>query len=363
MSQVPTQQVQSIEQRMDQPADEQHASPAQEQAPSATTRQEVHVVAAGPSVITDLGRFRGPSQGLSVNGALDQYAATVANVLVGNPANAPLLEVTAFGVTLSSSAPLLVAVTGAGAEVLIDGAAVAGHTQLLVPAGQALVVRPAKNGLRNYVAVRGAIEAPRLMGSCAPDIMLGFGRTLTTGATVHVHTDAVAHALQQAPWQAVSAPVRLPRRTEAGEVVLQIVEGPDVHEFDGGLSALESGTYKLSPRSNHVGARLAGPVPRRTATGEVLSRGVPIGAVEVPAGDELLVLMRGRGITAGYPVLAVLTGSAQDAAAQIRPGQSVRFERTDVETARAELLQVAADVDALRAQVTRALRHVDAPLT
>jgi allophanate hydrolase subunit 2 len=94
-----------------------------------------------------------------------------------------------------------------------------------------------------------------------------------------------------------------------------------------------------------------GDVPRRVATGEVLSRGVPVGAVEVPAGDELLVLHRGRGVTAGYPVLAVVTSTGLSALGQTRPGQSVRFRRRTVTEAVAAYRSQRADIDALRARV------------
>lgn len=74
-------------------------------------------------------------------------------------------------------------------------------------------------------------------------------------------------------------------------------------------------------------------MPRRVTQGEVLSRGVPIGAVEVPAGDELLVLHRGRGVTAGHPVLAVVTATGLSALGQVRPGQSLTFRHRTVNQA------------------------------
>ena len=87
----------------------------------------------------------------------------------------------------------------------------------------------------------------------------------------------------------------------------------------------------IGDTSNHIGLRLRRHRRRRPAgarTGdEVLSRGVPIGAVEVPAGDELMVLHRGRGVTAGYPVLAVVTATGLSRLGQARPGQSVSFAR------------------------------------
>jgi allophanate hydrolase subunit 2 len=109
-----------------------------------------------------------------------------------------------------------------------------------------------------------------------------------------------------------------------------VTDGPDLAEFGDTADRLFRSEFTVSPQSNHIGLRMAGDVPRRVATGEVLSRGVPVGAVEVPAGDELLVLHRGRGVTAGYPVLAVVTATGLSALGQVGPGQTVRFRRRTV---------------------------------
>ncbi|BAK34999.1 hypothetical protein MLP_19850 [Microlunatus phosphovorus NM-1] len=98
---------------------------------------------------------------------------------------------------------------------------------------------------------------------------------------------------------------------------------------------------RVGPSSNHIGLRLGrtdqGPIPHRQTRTEVLSRGVPIGAVEVPAGDEILILHRGRGVTAGYPVLAVVTTVGLSRLGQARPGDTVRFRPVSTATAIADL--------------------------
>jgi allophanate hydrolase subunit 2 len=132
---------------------------------------------------------------------------------------------------------------------------------------------------------------------------------------------------------------------------IDVTDGPDLAEFGDSADRLFRSEFTVSPRSNHIGLRMHGDVPRRVATGEVLSRGVPVGAVEVPAGDELLVLHRGRGVTAGYPVLAVVTSTGLSALGQTRPGQSVRFRRRTVTEAVAAYRSQRADIDALRARV------------
>jgi allophanate hydrolase subunit 2 len=63
-------------------------------------------------------------------------------------------------------------------------------------------------------------------------------------------------------------------------------------------------------------------------------------------------LHRGRGVTAGYPVLAVVTTTGLDALGQVRPGQVVRFRRRTVAEAVAACRARRGAIDALRVRAT-----------
>jgi biotin-dependent carboxylase-like uncharacterized protein len=289
------------------------------------------ILTAGLTVVTDLGRFQGPPLGFSVNGALDQYSARVANILVGNHDGAPLLEITASRFSFAAENDLLIAVTGSVGTIRIDGYTVADHAPVSVETGQIVTISPGAVGLRSYLAVHGSFTVPMLLGSCAPDSMIGFGLRLEKG-------QRLACNLSQAPLRNPSLDLPLLRLGPIAAPIedephIEVTDGPDIAEFGQTASRLFESPYLVSPRSNHVGLRLAGHLPERVSKGEVLSRGVPVGAVEVPSTQELLVLHRGRGVTAGYPVLAVLTLPALDAMAQARPGQRVRFRPTTLEQA------------------------------
>ena len=99
------------------------------------------VIEAGSSQITDLGRRRGPRFGVPVNGALDQRSARVANILVGNPEIAPLLEITALDVEFVSDIDILVAVTGADGHLTVDGVGRPTNQPVSVRAGEAIALR------------------------------------------------------------------------------------------------------------------------------------------------------------------------------------------------------------------------------
>jgi biotin-dependent carboxylase-like uncharacterized protein len=281
--------------------------------------------------VTDLGRTRGPAVGLPVNGALDQYSARVANIIVANAQDAPLIEITASDLEFTPAADILLAVTGAPMTLSVDGIVQRMWQPVSVQAGQVVTVESMTAGLRTYVAVHGGFDVPMLLGSCCPDPVVEFGTTLRTGDELTLRRSIEPVINPRFDLTLFNLDVLIP--FFGGTVTIDVTDGPDVEQFAGTVDRLFQDPFLATEKSNHIGLRFSGALPERRCSGEVISRGVPVGAVEVPPGDELLVLHRGRGVTAGYPVLAVVTPIALDALAQVRPGQQVRFRHSDVERA------------------------------
>jgi 5-oxoprolinase (ATP-hydrolysing) subunit C len=286
---------------------------------------------AGISTVQDLGRFGRSRQGLPVNGALDQFSARVANVLTGNDERAPLVEITLLDFSCTPSTDVLIAVTGAPAKVTVGGVRRPQWELIAVGPGETVRITGIRLGARVYLALHGSLEAPSLLGSCAPDTILGFGRQLRDDDELAIsgRSPPIDHPALRHPVFRLQAPI--PPFREPWTI--DVTDGPDISEFGASAARLFASEYTVSPQSNHIGLRMRGEVPQRVARGEVLSRGVPVGAVEVPAGEELLVLHRGRGVTAGYPVLAVVTATGLSALGQVRPGQRIRFRKRTVDEA------------------------------
>lgn len=320
---------------------------------------QLTIIEAGSTQVTDLGRVRGPRYGVPVNGALDQRSARVANILVGNREDAGLLEVTALDLEFVTDVDILLAVTGADGHLTIDGVTRPTNQPVSVRAGEVVALRQLQGGLRAYVAVRGSFDVPLLLGSCAPDSVLGFGGRLLAGATIDICRSTPPFINDHFAAELYSLEVP---RISTGFVV-DVIDGPDIDDFAETADRLFAQPYLVTPTSNHIGLRMTGPLPERRSTGEVLSRGVPVGAVEVPPGDELLVLHRGRGVTAGYPVLAVVTAGSLDVLAQVRPGERLRFRRVSAADAAADARAELVELETLRLRVRSVFMALDALAT
>lgn len=319
--------------------------------------ENVTVTRPGISAVTDLGRSAGGAVGQMSGGALDQYSARVANALVASHPRAPLVELVAADFAALTSVNLLVAVTGAPADVSVAGVPMPQWEPFWWPAGTELAVTSLRQGLRVYLAVHGEVQAPLLLGSCAPDSVLGFSGPLRRMDEIGVEPgplrlqDAV---LGSPVVRGAARPMRFAEHWR-----IPVTDGPDRDQFGSSAERLHEGRFVISTTSNHVGLRLRpdafASLPARERTDEVMSRGVPIGAFEVPAGDELLVLHRGRGVTAGYPVLAVVTATGLSRLGQARPGHSVEFVRVTLAEAVAAARAERALIDGVSSRMTRLL--------
>lgn len=294
-----------------------------------------------PGILTtfqDLGRRDAERQGVPSGGAADQHSAAVANTLVGNPRSAACLEMLAGGLAVRAETPLLVAVTGAVATVTVNGSQEQQWEAVHVPAGATLEIGRPSAGMRCYLAINGAINAPRFMGSAAPEARMGFPQKLNAGQRVTVGS---AYRGMDSPFGQPLFRLPVPR-PELDRPVwsVDIVEGPEAHTVQGLRELLAGSVYTVGPNSNHVGLRLAGPVRHPQGLGEIVSHGVPIGAFEIPHGDELIVLGRYRTLTAGYPIVAFAATSDLPILGQAEPGRRLVFRWITLEES----------VDRLRAQ-------------
>lgn len=307
---------------------------------------------AGHAQIQDLGRLGLAGLGIPANGALDQNAARVANILVGNPEDVALIEITGSELVVVAGTDVLIAVTGAADHVLVDGHRMPSWETLWVGRRTRLAVPFPANGFRSYLAVGGGVRSERVLGSVSADALLGVGGLVKAGDRLAIDRGEVT--LPAGEWgtmfrMGASKPVA------RQQVEVRITDGPDLDRIVDGKSVLTH-TFTVRPQSNHIGLRLDAPTIERTSTDEISSRGVPIGAVEVPPTGGIIVLLRGRLVTAGYPVVAVVTTESIDRLGQVRPGDEIRMTFCDSDTARKMLRTQAVERAALAVRVRCAMR-------
>ncbi|MCW2508916.1 MAG: ahs [Modestobacter sp.] len=271
------------------------------------------VLATGPlTTVQDDGRPGQAALGIGRSGACDRASAALANRLVGNPADAAVLEVTFGGLAVRAESDLLVVTTGARCP----GAPHAAPT--LLRRGQELRLGAPAAGLRTYLAVRGGIDVPPVLGSRATDVLAGLGPAVVAVG------DVLPVGEPTAPPPVVDvAPVADP---PDGEVTVAVLPGPRADWFgDAGWAALTGQAWSVTSESNRVGLRLDGDPLDRLREGELPSEGMVRGALQVPPSGTPVLFLADHPVTGGYPVIAYVVDADVDRCAQLRPGQTLRF--------------------------------------
>ncbi|MGW0366897.1 5-oxoprolinase subunit C family protein [Streptomyces sp. NPDC002990] len=279
------------------------------------------VVRAGAlTTVQDLGRPGYAHLGVPRSGALDTAAYALANRLLGNQPGSAALETTLDGVALRALAATTVAVTGAPCAVRVSGRPVAWGAPVRLLAGAELEVSRAESGLRGYVAVRGGLSVPPVLGSRSTDLLSGLGPpVLAEGMELPVGPPGREPSPGADVWRLPGAP---------SELLLPLLPGPRADWFTpDSLAGLWRSVFRVSPRSNRIGLRTEAGTPLvRGRAGELPSEGMVLGAVQVPPDGLPVVFLADHPVTGGYPVVGVVPpGPALDAAAQARPGIPVRF--------------------------------------
>ncbi|WP_024304420.1 biotin-dependent carboxyltransferase family protein [Pseudogulbenkiania sp. MAI-1] len=283
------------------------------------------------TTVQDLGRHGFRHLGIGQSGALDAPALMMANRLVGNPEGAAGLEIVLGPVSLRFSRAGWFALTGADFDATLDGLPVWCGWRQPVRAGQVLQLRGSRHGMRAYLAVDGGIAVAEVLGARATDLGAGFGgfagRALQAGD----------HLPQGEP---VALEGKAGSRPPQWTPELRALPGPEYDEFAAAAQdAFWTRPWAITPQSNRMGYRLAGPALTREASHELLSHGVLPGVVQVPPGGQPIVLLADAQTTGGYPRIATVIEADLWKLAQARPGAELHFIPTTPAEARRALQQ------------------------
>jgi len=294
----------------------------------------VTVLSAGlMTSVQDLGRVGHRVSGVTVGGAADPAAAIAANLLVGNPPDTAVLELTLTGPSLRFPQDTLVALTGGSFSGL------PGWRPVHVPAGTTIDLGHATHGCRGYLAIAGGVAVPLVLGSRSTHLAAGFGglagRPLIAGDDLPIGPPPPPPA----DFRFSLSPALLP--LPATPARLRLIPEPGLAQ-----AAVPWGDpFRVSARSNRMGLRLEGPPVACAGSG--ISAGVVPGTVQVPPDGQPILLGADCQTIGGYPVLGHVISADLRLAAQLRPGEHVCFEPATLAEAHAAWRERAAALETL----------------
>lgn len=287
----------------------------------------------GLATIQDAGRAGWRRFGVPLAGPMDRFAFDAANLLAGNPPGAAVLEVGAGDVTLQARYDCLLAVTGIGFNLSVNTWTFPLWSCCFVRGGWPVHLAKKGFGMWAYVAIAGGFDVPPVLGSRSTYLRGRFGglegRSLQPGDLLRSLPSP--HSWMELAGRTVAPGARPAYRPSP---TVDVVPGPQADRFTAAdLSALTTGTYRLTDSSDRMGYRLDGR-PLGGGSSDLTSEGMAVGSIQVPAGGQPIVMMADCATTGGYPKVGCVTSATLPLLAQCTPGKDeVRFRQTTVEAA------------------------------
>ena len=180
-----------------------------------------------------------------------------------------------------------------------------------------------RSGARAYLAIAGGgVLTPPVLGSRATHLVSRMGgldgRALLAG-------DVLPVAGATPPRMNRARGLTLPT---GGRARLRVLPGSQPTWFgEEAWRALTAVSFRISPRSNRMGYRLEGPPMNRLNQEEPISEPLAMGAIQVPAAGEPILLMADRQTAGGYPKIGYVITADLCLAGQLAPGEFVEFDR------------------------------------
>jgi antagonist of KipI len=321
------------------------------------------------TTVQDLGRRGFQHLGVGTGGAMDEISHRMANLLLGNPARTPTLEITLTGPGLRFERETLIALCGADLSPTIGDRPVPLWRPVQVGAGALLRFGKPVQGVRCYLAVEGGFQVPTVMGSASTHLSAGFGgfqgRALKIGDRLETGSGNLYPALRDRfrrggrPFQATGWFVPWFQDLDyTRPAVLRFIPGPQWPSLTAASrQSLLEGTFTVAPHSDRMGLRMQGPQLALERPLEMVSSGVTMGTLQLPPDGSVILLMADRQTTGGYPRLGEVASVDLPTAAQLRPGEALRFTAVSLEEAQALLLQREARLQELAAVLADQQTH------
>ena len=272
------------------------------------------------TTVQDRGRDGYAHLGISPAGAADSFSLRLGNSLVGNDDNMAGLEMTLVGGRYHFNQNLLAALTGSRFSAELDGREFPLFKGVHVTKGQELYIGPSQEGARCFLTVRGGFDVPLVLDSRSTHMMTKLGghggRPLEKGAQLIFGVPSPDRE-----------PEKMDKKLKFDRSVLRVLKGLQHDWFDPDVwDEFIQERFTVSQRSNRMGLRTEGPRIGATVKKEVITEGLPVGAVQVPSSGCPIITFVDHQTTGGYPKIANVITADLRKVGQLKPGDVFQFQ-------------------------------------
>ena len=278
-------------------------------------------------LIQDLGRFGYTHLGISPTGAADNLSLRMGNLLLGNDINKAGMEITIFGGAYRFNKKTTIALCGSVFQSKINGNDIPFYKAVKIDKGQTLFVGPTTEGARCYLTVEHGFDVPPLLESRSTHLMAkagGFdGCNLKKGDKLNFSDSNFKGTFNDIIF-----------KIDNDRSVLLVTKGLQYNLFDSSNRSLFfCEEFTVSHNSNRMGLRIHGPKIYKNTSNEILTEGLPLGAIQVPGNGNPIISFVDHQTTGGYPKIANVIAADLHKVGQLKPGDKFMFKLVSLDEA------------------------------
>jgi antagonist of KipI len=280
--------------------------------------------------IQDDGRFGFQHLGINAGGSMDLMASNLANILVGNERNAPVIELHFPASSFMFLQDCLIAISGADFNPLVNDAGIPMNTPVMILKDSVLKFSQLRKGSRCYLAVHGGWNVDLWLNSYCTNLKVAAGgykgKALKKNDELQIQRAKLkTHNLKGKP--AAALPVKADiSNLYSEENSIRCITGNEYEWLsDDAKNKFQSSSFKISPQSDRMGYRLEGVALEKGKEKELLSSAVTRGTIQLLPSGQLIILMADHQTTGGYPKIAHVISADFPKLAQKQPNESIQF--------------------------------------
>ena len=278
----------------------------------------------------DLGRKNLYHIGIPFSGAMDKRNFLIANKLVGNNYNLPVIEFAYQGPQLKYFGDRMnISITGDVKFILkkkkdvIDGIC---YKTFTLENEDEIDILSTNKSVYGYLAISGEVDVKYQWSSCSTNTKANIGandgKKLELNQKINI--SKINENLNHKSLKYINTKIENIRVLKATNFDYFSQKGKDTFfEKD----------FKVSKLSDRMGMRLEGPKIENVVDTNIKSEGLIKGVIQVPADGNPIIMLSDHGTIGGYPKIGVVISADYDKLVQLPPGSKIRFKEVNLSSA------------------------------
>ena len=282
------------------------------------------------STFQDIGRNNLYHIGIPFSGAMDNRNYLLANKLIGNDHNDPVIEFAYQGPHFKYHGDKLnIAITGdvsfkiKKGDNLTDGKC---YQTFILENNDELNIISTNKSVYGYLAISGKFDLKFQWSSCSTNTRANIGSN--NGAKLSnnqkINIKEINQNLSNTKLNYVNTKIEN----------IRVIKGTNFNYFsDEGKRNFFKSEFKVSKLSDRMGMRLEGQKIENIIDTNIRSEGLIKGVIQVPADGNPIIMLSDHGTIGGYPKIGVVISADYDKLVQLTPGSTIKFQEVDLNSA------------------------------